>query len=160
MDREIIHSRLMKLVEENKKNELRGALLMLNVVDIAEFMEGLESEKLLMVFRILPKDIAADVFTYIDSDQQQQLIQLIGDSEIHSLIEEMFLDDTVDFLEELPATVVKRVLQNTEPQTRALINQFLKYPENSAGSIMTIEYMEAHCGMTASQTMAEIKRVR
>ena len=84
MDREIIHSRLMKLVDENKKNELRGALLMLNVVDIAEFMEGLESDKLLMVFRILPKDIAADVFTYIDSDQQQQLIQLIGDSEIHS----------------------------------------------------------------------------
>ena len=158
MDREIIHSRLMKLVEENKKNELRGALLMLNVVDIAEFMEGLESDKLLMVFRILPKDIAAEVFTYIDSDQQQQLIQLIGDSEIHSLMEEMFLDDTVDFLEELPATVVKRVLQNTEPQTRALINQFLKYPENSAGSIMTIEFAEFHSNLTVKEAMDSLRK--
>ena len=157
MDREIMHNRLNQLVESNKRNELRGALLMLNVVDIAEYMEELPSDKLLMIFRILPKDIAADVFAYIDSDQQQQLIQLIGDSEIHSLMEEMFLDDTVDFLEELPASVVRRVLANTEPQTRALINQFLKYPENSAGSIMTVEFADFHSSMTVRQAMDSLR---
>ena len=158
MDREIIHSRLMQLVDGNKKNELRGALLMLNVVDIASFMESLESEKLLMVFRILPKDIAAEVFAYIDSEQQQQLVTLIGDGEIHSLLDEMFLDDAVDFLEELPASVVKRVLQNTDPTNRALINQFLKYPENSAGSIMTIEFAEFHSSMTVRQAMESLRK--
>ena len=158
MDREIIHSRLMQLVDGNKKNELRGALLMLNVVDIASFMESLESEKLLMVFRILPKDIAAEVFAYIDSEQQQQLVTLIGDGEIHSLLDEMFLDDAVDFLEELPASVVKRVLQNTDPTKRALINQFLKYPENSAGSIMTIEFAEFHSSMTVRQAMESLRK--
>ena len=115
-------------------------------------------DKLLMVFRILPKDIAADVFAYIDSDQQQQLIGLIGDSEIHSLMDEMFLDDTVDFLEELPASVVKRVLQNTDPATRTLINQFLKYPENSAGSIMTIEFAEFHSSLTVRQAMESLRK--
>ena len=158
MDREIIHSRLMQLVDGNKKNELRGALLMLNVVDIASFMESLESDKLLMVFRILPKDIAAEVFAYIDSEQQQQLVTLIGDGEIHSLLDEMFLDDVVDFLEELPASVVKRVLQNTDPTKRALINQFLKYPENSAGSIMTIEFAEFHSSMTVRQAMESLRK--
>ena len=158
MDREIMISRLMQLVEGNKKNELRGALLMLNVVDIAQFMQELEPDKLLMVFRILPKDIAADVFAYMDSDAQQQLITLIGDGEIHSLMDEMFLDDAVDFLEELPASVVKRVLQNTEPKTRALINQFLKYPDNSAGSIMTIEFAEFHSSLTVKDAMDSLRK--
>ena len=158
MDREIMYSRLMQLVDGNKKNELRGALLMLNVVDIAQFMQELEPEKLLMVFRILPKDIAADVFAYMDSDAQQQLITLIGDSEIHSLMDEMFLDDAVDFLEELPASVVKRVLQNTAPETRTLINQFLKYPENSAGSIMTIEFVEFHSSLTVKDAMDSLRK--
>ncbi len=158
MDYEVIESRLMKLVNDNKKNELRGALLMLNVVDIAQFMEELSSDKLLMVFRILPKDIAADVFAYMDSDQQQQLITLIGDTEIHNLMEEMFIDDAVDFLEELPASVVKRVLQTTDSNTRNLINQFLNYPENSAGSIMTIEFAELPGSLTVRQAMDTIRR--
>ena len=158
MEYEVIQSRLMKLVNDNKKNELRGALLMLNVVDIAQFMEELSSDKLLMVFRILPKDIAADVFAYMDSDQQQQLITLIGDTEIHNLMEEMFIDDAVDFLEELPASVVKRVLQTTDSNTRNLINQFLNYPENSAGSIMTIEFAELPGNLTVRQAMDTIRR--
>ncbi|MBQ3909197.1 MAG: magnesium transporter, partial [Bacteroidaceae bacterium] len=107
----------------------------------------------------LPKDMSADVFSYMTSESKQSLIESIGDNEIRSLINEMFLDDTVDFLEELPAGVVKRVLQNTDAKTRDLINQFLQYPENSAGSIMTIEYMEARVGMTAGQVMADIRRV-
>ena len=122
MDWETINQRLNKLLEQNRLSELRGALLMINVVDIAQFMSELAPDKLLTVFRILPKDISADVFAYMPSDQQQVLIQSIGDSEIRSLMDEMFLDDTVDFLEELPASVVKRVLANTDEKTRSLIN--------------------------------------
>ena len=154
-----IMERLHKLLDSGRHGELRGALMMLSPVDIAQFLETLDPEKMLLLFRVLPKDMSADVFSYMSSESKQSLIESIGDNEIRSLIQEMFLDDTVDFLEELPAGVVKRVLQNTDPQTRDLINRFLQYPENSAGSIMTIEYMEAHTGMTAGQVMADIRRV-
>ena len=133
--------------------------MMLNPVDIAQFMEELDRDKLLLVFRVLPKDVSADVFSYMDPDQQQMLIESIGDAEIRALLDEMFLDDTVDFLEELPAGVVKRVLQNTDEKTRTLINQFLRYPENSAGSLMTIEYAEFHLGTTISEAMAILRKV-
>src|SRR5690606_38297965 len=114
------------------------ALMMINPVDIAEYMKKLDRENLLLLFRILPKDISAEVFSYMDSDQREALVDSIADKEITALISDMFVDDAVDFLEELPANAVKRVLQNTDPHTRAVINQFLKYPENSAGSLMTI----------------------
>ncbi len=154
-----IMERLHMLLDSGRHGELRGALMMLSPVDIAQFLETLDPEKMLLLFRVLPKDMSADVFSYMTSESKQSLIESIGDNEIRSLINEMFLDDTVDFLEELPASVVKRVLQTTDPKTRDLINQFLQYPENSAGSIMTIEYMEAHTGMTAGQVMADIRRV-
>ncbi len=154
-----IEDKLRDLLDRGLHSELRGALMVQNPVDIASFLEGLDREKMLLLFRVLPKDISADVFSYMSADARQTLIESIGDNEIRSLISDMFLDDTVDFLEELPANVVKRVLQNTDAQTRNLLNTFLQYPENSAGSIMTIEYMEAHTGDTAAQTMAEIKRV-
>ena len=154
-----IEDKLRDLLERGLHSELRGALMVQNPVDIASFLEGLDREKMLLLFRVLPKDISADVFSYMSADARQTLIESIGDNEIRSLISDMFLDDTVDFLEELPANVVKRVLQNTDAQTRNLLNTFLQYPENSAGSIMTIEYMEAHTGDTAARTMAEIKRV-
>ncbi len=154
-----ILERLQNLLDSGHHSELRGALKMLSPVDIAQFLETLNPEKLLLAFRILPKDISADVFSYMSSETKQTLIESIGDNEIRSLINDMFLDDTVDFLEELPAGVVKRVLQNTDINTRNLINQFLQYPDNSAGSIMTIEYMEVHSGMTVGQTMEEIRRV-
>ncbi len=154
-----IEEKLRDLLDRGLHSELRGALMVQNPVDIAAFLEGLDREKMLLLFRVLPKDISADVFSYMSADARQTLIESIGDNEIRSLISDMFLDDTVDFLEELPANVVKRVLQNTDAQTRNLLNTFLQYPENSAGSIMTIEYMEAHTGDTAARTMAEIKRV-
>ena len=154
-----IEDKLRDLLDRGLHSELRGALMVQNPVDIAAFLEGLDREKMLLLFRVLPKDISADVFSYMSADARQTLIESIGDNEIRSLISDMFLDDTVDFLEELPANVVKRVLQNTDAQTRNLLNTFLQYPENSAGSIMTIEYMEAHTGDTAARTMAEIKRV-
>ncbi|MEF9896291.1 MAG: magnesium transporter, partial [Clostridia bacterium] len=103
------------------------------------------------------KNISSDVFAYMDADQRQTLIESIGDAEAARLVDAMFIDDAVDFLEELPANVVKRVLQNTGLDRRNLINQFLRYPDNSAGSIMTIEYCEFHLGATVQQAMAEIK---
>ncbi len=148
----------MHLIDGNRRSELRGALLMLNVVDIAQLMKELDGQKVLMLFRILPKDISAEVFAYMDSDQQEQLIGLIGDSEIRALLDEMFLDDAVDTLEELPANVVKRVLQNVSPDKRALINQFLRYPDYTAGSIMTIEFVEFHSNYTVRQAMNTLKR--
>ncbi len=159
MEWERIEEKLNQLVESGRHGELRGALMMLNVVDIAQFISTLDKDKLLFVFRVLPKDISADVFSYMTPDQQQTLIELIGDNEIRPLIEDMFLDDAVDFLEELPANVVKRILQNTSPDTRSLINQFLRYPENSAGSLMTIEYLELKAQTTCRDALDIIKRV-
>lgn len=158
MDWDRIKERLDRLLASGRHGELRGALMMLNEVDIAEYLKDLDAEKLLMVFRILPKDISSDVFAYMDNDQRQKLIELISDSEVAALVDEMFIDDAVDFLEELPAGVVRRVLQNTGVERRNLINQFLRYPENSAGSIMTIEYCESHAGCTVRQAIEEIKR--
>ena len=159
MEWEAIKNRLDTLLANGKHSEIRGAMMMLNVVDIAQYMETLEKDKLLHVFRILPKDISSDVFTYMEPEQKQLLIESIGDQEICALIDDMFLDDAVDFLEELPASVVKRVLQSAPVEKRNLINQFLRYPEYSAGSIMTIEYLEFHEGDTVRDAMNIIKKV-
>ena len=158
MDFDRIKSRLDALIAAGKKAELRGALNMLNEVDIAEYLETLENEKMLMVFRLLPKDISAEVFSYMDNDQRTRIMEAMDDSEAMRLIDDMFIDDAVDFLEELPAGVVKRMLMGCDEKKRQLINQFLRYPENSAGSIMTIEYMEFRLGTTVGQAMAEIRR--
>ena len=158
MEWEQISEKLDAMLEAGRHSEMRGALRLLNAVDIAQYMSGLDREKSLIVFRILPKDLGADVFSYLEPDKQAELLGAIGDSEIRSLIDSMFLDDAVDFLEELPAGVVRRVLQNTDADTRNLINQFLRYPENSAGSLMTIEYCEFHSPCTVRQAMEEIRR--
>ena len=158
MDFDRIKNRLDALVDAGKKAELRGALNMLNEVDIAEYLETLDNEKMLMVFRLLPKDISAEVFSYMDNDQRTRIMEAMGDAEAMRLIDDMFIDDAIDFLEELPAGVVKRMLQGCDEKKRQLINQFLRYPENSAGSIMTIEYMEFRLGTTVGQAMAEIRR--
>ena len=158
MDFERIKGRLDALLEAGKKAELRGALNMLNEVDIAEYLETLDNEKVLMVFRLLPKDVSADVFAYMDNDQRTRIMEALGDDEAMRIIDDMFVDDAVDFLEELPAGVVKRMLANCDQQRRDLLNQFLRYPENSAGRIMTIEYMEFHVGTTVGQAMTEIRR--
>lgn len=159
MEWEAIEARLNALLEAGRHGEMRGAMMMLNVVDIAQYMEKLDKEKLLLVFRILPKDISSDVFSYMSPEQKQLLIESIGDQEISTLIDNMFLDDAVDFLEELPAGVVRRVLQSAPVEKRNLINQFLRYPENSAGSIMTIEYLEFHTGTTVEKAMEIIRKV-
>ena len=126
MDFERIKSRLDALLESGRKAELRGALNMLNEVDIAEYLETLDNEKVLMVFRLLPKDISAEVFSYMDNDQRTRIMEALGDEEAMRIIDDMFIDDAVDFLEELPAGVVKRMLANCDEKKRALINQFLR----------------------------------
>ena len=158
MDFERICVKLNALLDAGKKAELRGALNMLNEVDIAEYLQTLDNDKMLLVFRLLPKDISAEIFSYMDSGQQTRIIDALGDEEAVRTLDDMFIDDAVDFLEELPAGVVKRILKNCDENKRALINQFLRYPENSAGSIMTIEYMDFHVGTTVGQAMESIRQ--
>jgi magnesium transporter len=152
-----MQAKILELINQKKMVEARDELLKLNVVDIALFFVELDRDNLVSCFRILPKDIAAEVFSYIDSDVQRLIVDAILDNEIRTIINNSFLDDTVDFLEEMPANVVRRVLSNTDENTRKLINEFLSYPEDSAGSIMTIEYVSLKEGMTVQQALKYIK---
>lgn len=150
--------RIAELINENKVQNIRNELLEMNIVDIANVLEEVEKPQLVMVFRILPKDIAAGVFSYSSSELQQHLIESITDKEIKGIIDELFLDDAVDFIEEMPANIVKRVLKNTNEGLRAQINQLLNYPEDSAGSIMTVEYVDLKREMTVKEAIQHIKK--
>ncbi|MBQ9408839.1 MAG: magnesium transporter [Clostridia bacterium] len=158
MDWETVKARLDALLEADKRIELRGALRMLNRVDVAQYLSELDTEKMLKVFRILPTEISSDVFSYMDDDQRQKLISTIGDQEICRLVDDMFIDDAVDFLEDLPSDLVKKVLENVSDDTRKVINRFLSYPENSAGSIMTIEFCAFPADYTVAEAMREIRK--
>lgn len=149
---------IMNLVKENKYAEVKTYLMQMNVVDIAQFLEDLEVEQMLVLFRLLPKEIAADVFAYMSYEQQEYIIEAITDSEISSIVNDLFLDDTVDLLEEMPSNIVKKILKNTNKETRESINQLLKYPENSAGSLMTIEYVDLKKEMSVAQAIGHIKK--
>lgn len=128
---------LSEMLEQKKLLKLKNILSELNEYDVAAFIEELDPEKSLLVFRLLPKAVASDVFAYLPSDKQEHIIKCTNDEDLHDMIDELFVDDVVDLLEELPANVVRRILQNANPSKRKIINQFLKYPEDSAGSIMT-----------------------
>ena len=149
---------LLELLERRDLHALRAALLEENEVDIAEFLEGLPQDKIVVVFRTLPKELAAEVFSNLEADTQQVIIQSATDQEVSAIVEELYVDDAVDMLEELPANVVKRVLKAARPDTRKLINQFLNYPDNSVGSIMTAEFTDLKQSMTVSQAIAHIRR--
>lgn len=158
MDEIDVFEPLFKLVEENDLKSLKAHLIEMNYVDIAEFIMLIENEKTaVMVFRILPKDMSADIFAYLDTDWQQLIVQSITDKEIERLMDDLFVDDAVDFLEEVPANVVRRVLANTDKETRETINRFLKYPDNSAGSVMTIEMVELHDRLNVRQAIDHIR---
>lgn len=148
---------IIDLINNNKINESRERLLELDPIDIAFLLEELDPEKSLITFRILPKDISVEVFSHISKEQQVHIGQSITSGELSNIVNELYLDDSVDFLEELPANMVKKILQNTERQKRDLINQFLNYPEDSAGSIMTIEYVELQKEMTVKESLEYIK---
>lgn len=148
---------LFLLVEEKKYKKLVAILTDRNEVDIAEFIEQLEPEQALIVFRTLPKDLSADVFACLDIEDQTKLISGISETEIKSIIENLAMDDAVDMIEELPANMVKKVLKNATVDTRKMINEFLKYPENSAGSIMTSEYVSLRKEMKVSKALNHIR---
>lgn len=134
---------LLKLIEERKYSQAHALLQGYNEVDIAEWMGDIEDDpRILVVFRLLPKEMAADVFSYLPHDMQQKIVESLTDKELARIVDDLFLDDTVDFLDEMPASIVKRVIRAADPQTRRHINQLLMYPEDSAGSLMTIEFME------------------
>lgn len=150
--------RIIELINANKLQDIRSELLEMNIVDIAHVLEEVDRHQLVRFFRILPKDIAVGVFSYIPVELQQHLVESITDKEIKGIIDELFLDDAVDFLEEMPANIVKKVLKNTDEDLRQLINQFLNYPEYSAGSLMTIEYVDLKKEMTVKEAIEHIKR--
>ena len=151
--------KIIELINENLINEARKELLVMDPVDIAALLERLDSEKILIIFRILPKDVGVDVFSHISKESQIHIGQSITSNELSNIVDELYLDDSVDFLEELPANMVKKILQNTEKTKRDLINQFLNYPDDSAGSIMTIEYVDLKKEMTVKQALKYIKRI-
>ncbi|MCD8239613.1 MAG: magnesium transporter [Clostridiales bacterium] len=149
---------LLELVKEKKFVQLKKILIEMNEVDVAEFICEAEEEKMVIIFRMLPKDISADVFANLPIEVQHHIIKSISDREVSLIIEDLFVDDAVDMLEELPATVVKRVLRAANPDTRELINKFLKYPENSAGSVMTAEYIALKKHMTVGEAIDYIRK--
>lgn len=150
---------LLKLLDDGKLAEFKKKAQECPPVDIAEGLEEVTDEgRVLRVFRMLPKDISSDVFSYMTSEQQQLIAESATNAELRELVSDMFMDDTVDFLEEMPANVVKKVLQNADEGTRKTINQFLNYPENSAGSLMTIEYVDLHDYFTVRKAMDYIRR--
>lgn len=154
---------LYALLTGNGLKELKEVLSEMPYPDIAEFImeldDELDEEKLAVkVFRILPKDISADVFSYLDPDSQMLIVRSITDSEIGRLMDDLYVDDAVDFLEEVPANMVRRVLANTDKETRDIINRFLKYPENCAGSVMTIEMVDLHDRLTVGEAIKSIRR--
>ena len=151
---------LLTLVKTKQFRALRTQLDEMNEVDIAEFLDELEPDQQVLVFRLLPKDVAADVFTYLeDSEDQEKIINALSDKELREVLDELYLDDTVDIIEDMPANMVSRILRNTDASTRSQINQLLKYPEDSAGSIMTTEFIYLHPDATVEESFARIRKV-
>ena len=157
-EREDLLEQWRELLDGKRFRELKGVLSETNEVDVAEFMAELPPDKTVLVFRMLPKEMASDVFANLEPDDQQTVVAAATDRELSELLEEMYVDDAVDMLEEMPANVVKRVLKTARPDTRKVINQFLNYPENSVGSIMTAEFMDLKKTMTVEQAITRIRR--
>ena len=149
---------LLDMTEKKQYLKLREHLSEMNEVDIAELMEDLTPEQVLVIFRLLPKDLASEVFACLDIEYQQHIINSIEDGELERIIEDLAIDDAVDMVEELPASLVRRILKNATPGTRSLINQYLQYPDNSAGSIMTAEYVALRPAMTVEEAFAYIRK--
>lgn len=149
--------KLLEMINRKKYIELKSELSDMNAVDIAELLEPLDSQTILLIFRMLPKDIAAEAFSEFPKEQQMDIINGITDKELKFILDELFFDDRFELIEEMPANIVNKILVHSTQEERDLINQFLKYPEDSAGSIMTIEYVELKKNMTVKQSLQHIK---
>ena len=163
LDFEAIHEKrtdeLTELLDGRDMKQLQRRMEEMNEFDVAEFLTEIEDNRMPMVFRLLSKETAADVFANFDAPEQERIINSITDSELAGIVEELYVDDAVDMMEELPANVVKRVMRAATPATRNLINQYLRYPENSAGSIMTSELVDLKKYMSVKESFARIRRI-
>ena len=163
MDFETIHEKrsdeLTELLDKRDMKQLHRRMEEMNEFDVAEFLTEIEDNRMPMVFRLLSKETAADVFANFEAPEQERIINSITDSELAGIIEELYVDDAVDMMEEMPANVVRRVMRAATPATRSLINQYLRYPENSAGSIMTSEFVDLKKYMNVKESFARIRRI-
>lgn len=150
---------LMELLDKRDMKQLQRRMEEMNEFDVAEFLSELDSSRMPMVFRLLSKETAAEVFANFDAPEQEEIINSITDSELAGIMDEMYVDDAVDMMEELPANVVKRAMRTATPATRNLINQYLRYPDNSAGSIMTAEFIDLKKYMSVKESLARIRRI-
>ena len=153
-----VESTLDALLTEKKYPTIRDILITMNPADIASVFDSMEEERLPLLFRLLPKELAAETFVEMDPDAQELLIRGFSDSELREVVDELYVDDAVDIVEEMPANVVRRILSQADPQMRKDINEILRYPENSAGSIMTTEYVSLRPDMTVEEAILRIRR--
>ena len=154
-----MEEKILELFNEKKFGELKALLSEMNPADLAIVFEEIPSRDLPVVFRILPKELAAEVFVEMDTDMQQLLIEAFSDKELKEVMDELFMDDTVDIVDEMPATVAKRILRQTDPAKRRMINRLLAYPDDSAGSIMTTEYIDLKKDMTIEEALERIRKI-
>lgn len=149
---------VLQYLADHKYAKVKETVREMHYADVAEVFESLEDpESAQLFFRLLPKDIAAEVFSYMEAEDQERVISSVSDRELRFILDELYLDDYVDLVEEMPANVVKRVLKNSSPESRKLINQYLQYPEDSAGSLMTNEYVYLKRGTTVNQALSVIR---
>ena len=152
-----MNEKILDLISQGQYTKVKNELTKYNEADIAHLLREVDDKNLLILFRLLPKDLAVEVFAHLDTDDQKHIIESTSDEEVIAIVDELFLDDTVDLLEEMPANIVKKILKNTDQKTRNLINQYLKYPEDSAGSLMTIEYADLKKDMTVKEALTYIR---
>lgn len=155
---EIVEKALLKMLEEKKYSTLREILVTMNPADVAGLFDGLEDKQIPLMYRLLPKELAAETFVEMETEAQELLIRGFSDNELKEVLEELYVDDAADIVEEMPANVVKRILKHADPEMRHSINQILRYPENSAGSIMTTEYVSLRPNMTVEEAILRIRR--
>ena len=155
---EIVEKALQQMLEDKKYATVRDILVTMNPADIAAVFSGLEEQKLPVSFRLLPKELAAETFVEMEPEEQELLIRSFSDNELKEVVDELYVDDAADLVEEMPANVVKRILRQADPEMRKSINQILRYPENSAGSMMTTEYVSLRPKMTVEEAILRIRR--
>ncbi|MBQ3147377.1 MAG: magnesium transporter [Oscillospiraceae bacterium] len=155
---EIVEKAILKMLEDKKYAALRDVLLVMNPSDIAALFSGMEEKQIPLLFRLLPKELAAESFVEMETEAQELLIRSFSDNELKEIVDELYVDDAADLVEEMPANVVKRILKQADPEMRRSINQILRYPEYSAGSIMTTEYVSLRPNMTVEEAILRIRR--
>ncbi len=157
-DNEAFMEQIEELVERKRWPELKDILIQMAPADIAQILDELPEDRLPLLYRLLPKELAAEVFVEMEPELQELLIKTFSDTELKEVLDELYVDDTVDIVEEMPASVVKRILQHADPETRKSVNEILKYPEDSAGSIMTTEFVDLKKDLTVADAIKRIRR--